>query len=165
MEDFSEFYAAHRDRVFRVVLAAGRQRAVAEDAVAEAFARAFAGWSHVGAHPNPPAWVMLTALRLQRSWWRRVRREVTGPISQRRASDEPAGTLPEDLRQAVRQLPRRQREVIALRVLGDLSAAETGEVLGIAVGTVGVHLSRALATLRRSMTGDSEQADLKGADA
>lgn len=52
------------------------------------------------------------------------------------------------LLEAVRSLPERQREVVALRVLLDLSAEQTAEVLGIDPGTVGTHLRRALAGLR-----------------
>lgn len=49
---------------------------------------------------------------------------------------------------AVRRLPPRQREVITLRVLLELDTETTARVLGIAPGTVGAHLSRAVATLR-----------------
>jgi Sigma-70, region 4 len=42
---------------------------------------------------------------------------------------------------ALRALPRRQREVIALRVFLDLDIATTAGLLGIAPGTVGAHLS------------------------
>ncbi|GAA5197324.1 hypothetical protein GCM10023322_68280 [Rugosimonospora acidiphila] len=41
------------------------------------------------------------------------------------------------LAHALRRLPRRQREVIALRVLLDLDTDTTARVLGIAAGTVG----------------------------
>jgi DNA-directed RNA polymerase specialized sigma24 family protein len=49
---------------------------------------------------------------------------------------------------ALRALPRRQREVIALRVFLDLDIATTARLPGIAPGTVGAHLSRAVTTLR-----------------
>ncbi|MFE9202733.1 sigma factor-like helix-turn-helix DNA-binding protein [Micromonospora sp. NPDC007230] len=49
---------------------------------------------------------------------------------------------------ALRRLPARQREVIALRAFLDLDTETTAQVLGIAAGTVTAHLSRAVATLR-----------------
>ena len=52
---------------------------------------------------------------------------------------------------ALRRLPSRQREVLALRILLDLDTETTAKVLGIAPGTVMVHLSRALAALRRDV--------------
>jgi RNA polymerase sigma-70 factor (ECF subfamily) len=41
---------------------------------------------------------------------------------------------------AVRSLPRRQAQVVALRYLEDRSVAEIAEILGTATGTVKKHL-------------------------
>jgi len=41
MDDFGQFYTAHRDAVVRAMLVATGDRPAAEDAVAEAFARAY----------------------------------------------------------------------------------------------------------------------------
>lgn len=144
MNDFEGFYLSTKDGVFRAVLAAGANRAGAEDAVAEAYARACAHWGSVRSHPNPRAWVLRTAFNWQRSWWRRTRREVLGAIPDRPAASQPTN----DLKHLVLTLPRRQREVVALRLLADLSAEQTAGILGIATGTVHVHLHRAIATLR-----------------
>jgi RNA polymerase sigma factor (sigma-70 family) len=147
MDDFGEFYAARKDMVFRAVLVAIGDRAGAEDATAEAFTRACARWAQVRAHPNPTAWALRTALNAHRSLWRRVRRELLGPVPEKPMA-APADDLDEDLRAAVAALPTRQREVVAARILADLSAEETGALLGIAPATVHVHLHRALDTLR-----------------
>lgn len=53
-----------------------------------------------------------------------------------------------DVEEVVRALPRRQREVIALYYLADLSVAEVATVLSVSVGTVKSHLSDARAALR-----------------
>ena len=53
----------------------------------------------------------------------------------------PAATL-------VAALPRRQREVVVLRVFTELSVAETAEVLGIPEGTVKSNFAKAIAALR-----------------
>ena len=52
---------------------------------------------------------------------------------------------------ALRRLPRRQQEVIVLRVFLDLDTRATAKVLGIAEGTVAVHLARGLGTLRHGL--------------
>ncbi len=145
MDDFAGFYLATKDAVFRAVLAAGGRRADAEDAVAEAYTRAYARWPVVQAHPTPKAWVLRTAFNWQRTWWRRTRAEVLGDAADRASVAESADT---HLQQLVRALPRRQREVVALRLLADLSAEQTAEILGIAAGTVHVHLHRAVIAMR-----------------
>jgi RNA polymerase sigma factor (sigma-70 family) len=104
-------------------------------------------------HPVPRAWVVRTALNARVSWWRRHRREVPlanhDPASVNDASDMVDAVLIA----AVRRLPARQREVVALRVLLDLDTETTAEVLAIAPGTVTAHLSRAVAALRRNVLG------------
>ncbi|BCJ59797.1 hypothetical protein Jiend_32190 [Micromonospora endophytica] len=119
MDDFSDFYSSRKDRVLRVVGAAsGGRDAGIEDAVAEAFARAYAGWSRVSRHPDPTAWVMLTALNIQRSWWRRIRREVLVSTFSDPAPVADRVDVPAAVQSAIAELPRRQREVLAFRLLG-----------------------------------------------
>jgi RNA polymerase sigma-70 factor (ECF subfamily) len=148
--DFKEFYQESRDVCLRAVLVSVGDRQLAEDLVAEAFTRAWASWPKVGRHPAPRAWIVRTALNTRVSWWRRRRREVgleDGPPD----LPDPRGAEPgldPSLLTVLRQLPQRQREVIALRVLLDLDTRATAKVLGIAEGTVTAHLSRAVAALR-----------------
>ena len=154
---FAEFYGAATDPCLRAVIASGTDRAAAEEAVAEAFARAWAGWSKVSRHPSPAAWVVRTALNHHVSRWRRTRREVTldqtatASAASSVAASAPATGEHQDLIAAVRALPTRQREVVALRIFLDLDTARTGQVLGIAEGTVTAHLHRAMTALRRQV--------------
>lgn len=150
--DFAEFYRTSKDAVYRSVLFATRQPERAEDAVAEAYTRAYANWSRVSAHPAPIAWVARTALNHFRSGWRIWRRE--GPeVPDVIAIRPPATGIEPDLLELLWHLPKRQREVIALRVLADLDTRQTAAVLGIAPKTVTVHLHRALLSLRTSLRG------------
>jgi RNA polymerase sigma factor (sigma-70 family) len=151
MDDFGEFYGARKDAVLRAVTVASGGAAGAEDAVAEAFTRAYGRWAVLCAHPNPTAWVIRTALNAQRSWWRQLVREVPGRVPDRATLDPEDDSLPAHLRALVGGLPARQREVVALRILADLSAEETGAVLGIAPATVHVHMHRAMSTLRTQL--------------
>jgi RNA polymerase sigma-70 factor (ECF subfamily) len=158
MTDFAEFFAETRDGAFRTMLAATGNRHGAEDAIAEAYARAYANWSTVASHPNPTAWVLRTALNAHRSAWRRQRREVLAaslPESATGEHVEPGVDMA--VRMAVRALPTRQREVVALRLVADLSAEETAGLLGLSSATVHVHLHRALATLRKWLDPDGPQ--------
>jgi RNA polymerase sigma-70 factor (sigma-E family) len=158
--EFAEFYAATRDDCLRVVLLTAGDRLLAEDLVAEAYTRAWLSWRKVRGLDQPRAWVVRTALNTRISWWRRRRREV-GLDDQAYDHASPASqdgtyqrSLDTDLVAALRRLPVRQREVVALRLLLDLDTASTAEALGLADGTVGSHLHRALANLRRDLRPD-----------
>jgi RNA polymerase sigma-70 factor (ECF subfamily) len=83
------------------------------------------------------------------SRWRRLRREVEWADHESPVADDASARFDDDLLAALRRLPARQREVVALRVLLDLDTETTARVLGIAPGTVTAHLSRAVAALRR----------------
>jgi RNA polymerase sigma factor (sigma-70 family) len=145
-DSFARFYVDSRDAVYRAVLLARRDPGRAEDAVQEAFARAYAAWDQVRSHPNPAGWVARVALNESASVARLLRRERPDPPDLPAPADE--GPLDAGLVRLVWALPRRQRQVIALRILLELSTEETAGVLGIASGTVTAHLHRALCSLR-----------------
>jgi RNA polymerase sigma-70 factor (sigma-E family) len=150
-DEFADFYRASRDSCLRAVTAVTGDREVAEEQVAEAFARAWSSWGTVRRHDAPQAWVMRTALNLGVSWWRRRRREVPLAGHDAAAPAGPGGGVDPALVAALRRLSRRQREVLALRVFLDLDTEATAKVIGIAPGTVTAHLSRAVAALRRDL--------------
>jgi RNA polymerase sigma factor (sigma-70 family) len=145
--DFAEFYKTAKDDCLRAVLATVRDRHHAEDLVAEAFTRAWVSWGKLSRHPAPKAWVVRTALNAHASWWRRRRHEVMVSDPEDAAAEAGDGRTG-DLMSAVLRLPLRQRQVVALRLFLDLDTARTGQVLGIAPGTVTAHLARAITTLR-----------------
>lgn len=145
---FAEFYRVHRAACVKAVVAGTGDRQGAEDLVAEAFTRAWMSWRKVSRHPAPQAWVVRTALNARVSTWRRRRREVALTADHDLAVGPDAGGVDTTLMEALRRLPARQREVVALRAFLDLDTETTARVLGIAAGTVTAHLSRAIATLR-----------------
>ena len=148
-QEFAEFYEASRDACLRAVIAGTGNAAQAEDMVAEAFSRAWASWSKVRQYAAPRGWVVRVALNTGVSWWRLHRREIALANHDAVAIADLPGGLDAAVLSALRRLPARQREVIALRVFLDLDTQATAQVLGIAPGTVAAHLSRAAAALRR----------------
>lgn len=158
-EGFAEFYAAARDGCLQAVRAAVGDPVQAEELTAEAFARALVHWRKIQHHPAPRAWVVRVALNTHVSWWRKRRREVQwpggGPEQDRVASAE--SELDGPALTALRTLPRRQREVVALRVILDLDTYATAEALGISPSTVAVHYSRATAALRTALADPEER--------
>jgi RNA polymerase sigma factor (sigma-70 family) len=157
-ESFAEFYATRRDPCLRALVASGTDRGAAEEAVAEAFARAWASWPAVSRHPSPSAWVVRTALNHHVSRWRRTRREVAlgGEHVDRLPAAGPPPPERDDLLRAVGALPERQRQVVALRIFLDLDTKQTAEALDLAPGTVTAHLHRALTALRVTTSLDAE---------
>lgn len=152
--DFAEFYASAKDRCLRAAVASGMSPAAAEDAVAEAFARAYASWPTVRRADSPAAWVVRTAVNADISWWRRRRRETPARDDDHALELAAPAVAREDVLDAltaIRGLPPRQREVVVLRHLLDLDTATTAAELGIAPGTVTAHLNRAHQTLRAQL--------------
>ena len=116
--------------------------------------RAYARWDVVRELERPRAWVVRVALNVATSWWRRLRRERADPPDRPAPPDE--RPMDAELVRLVWELPLRQRQVVALRVLADMSTADTAEILGVAEGTVKALLHRALRSLRATLDATGE---------
>jgi DNA-directed RNA polymerase specialized sigma24 family protein len=150
--EFAEFFQASWEPCLRAVVAVVGVPQLAEDQVAEAFARAWASWRTVSGHPAPQAWVVRTALNAGASWWRRQHRDLPLADHDVMAPGGADGGLDAALLTAIWRLPARQREVIALRIFLDLDTATIARQLGIEAGTVRMHLSRGVTALRHELT-------------
>jgi RNA polymerase sigma factor (sigma-70 family) len=149
-EAFALFFKENNGPVFRTLLAGILNRAAAEDATAEAFARALAHWDTVAVHPNPRAWVLRVAWNYHRSSWRKWEsRWSAGPLGP--VPPDPEPWIDPDLVAAIRDLPRGQREVIVLVALGELTPSQAARVLGKPAGTVRSHLSQARVALHQAL--------------
>jgi RNA polymerase sigma-70 factor (ECF subfamily) len=140
--EFTDLYERHARRIVRTVAVVVRDPALAEEAVAEAFARAWARWRQVRTNDRPDAWVTRVAINLCNSRFRRrrVERRKAHVIARpdRVLDPEPAS----DVWAAVARLPEQDRLLIALRYVADLRQAEIADVLGIPPGTVASGLNR-----------------------
>jgi RNA polymerase sigma factor (sigma-70 family) len=121
---------------------------VAEDVGAEACTRAFVHWNKLAGEPWREAWILRVAANLALDIARRPGPSV--PPGAETAEDALV-VLRGALVAALGRLPRRQRDVVVLRYLSDLSEAETAGALGVSEGTVKTHLSRGLTALRRTL--------------
>jgi RNA polymerase sigma factor (sigma-70 family) len=156
--EFAEFFQASWEPCLRAVIASTGSVQLAEDQVAEAFARAWLSWRKVRRHPAPRAWVVRTALNAGASWWRRRVRELPLADFDAVAPRDVDDGLDDGLLTALRHLPDRQREVIALRVFLDLDIDTIAAHLGVAPGTVRVHLSRGVRALRQELSASAASA-------
>jgi RNA polymerase sigma-70 factor (ECF subfamily) len=151
VEEFEEFYAlSARKLVGQLYLVTGDVQE-AQDAVHEAFARAWAHRRTLGLDGSPEAWVRITATRVAISRWHRARRATQAWI--RLASQRIAPVVGEPdaggvaLSAVLRQLPPRQRLAMALFYVCDLSVEQIAEEARMSSGTVKTHLSRGRAAV------------------
>ncbi len=154
--EFTDFVAQRTHALMRVAYALTGDQHAAEDLLQSALAKAFVKWRSIDTDAEP--YVRRILYHDSVSRWRRRGRgtEFTVPAPPERplgrdATD--AVDLRVVLREALRELPPRQRAVLVLRYLEDLSVEETAQALGCRVGTVASQASRALAKLRDHVTG------------
>jgi RNA polymerase sigma-70 factor (ECF subfamily) len=138
--------------------------ATAEDSVQEALARAWERLDRGDPIDRLAAWVTTVALNLARSQMRRWRserraRDRLGPLRDELADAPAASGDAHAVREALRTLPRRQREVTVLRYYLGLDVREIAEHLGIAEGTVKAMLFRARQSLAVTLADDDEEVD------
>jgi RNA polymerase sigma-70 factor (ECF subfamily) len=156
-EDFDAFYAGTSRRVFGQVYAITGNVGEAEDAVAEAYARAWHRWSYVSRCEAPEAWVRTVASRVAVSMWRKaVNRLRAHDRSAQEAQDPAAGLSPDHvaLVAALRRIPANHRRVVVLHHLVGLSVDEVAREVAAPVGTVKVWLSRGRQAMRRHLLDD-----------
>jgi RNA polymerase sigma factor (sigma-70 family) len=143
---FEESFEPLRRLAYRVAYRLLGQRPAAEDVAAETLSRADSRWSSVADHAEP--WVVTVATNLTLDVGRHRAKEAGRKVHIDQVVPDPQIETRLDLQRALAALPRRQREVVALRFLGDFSEQATAEALGIDVGTVKSHASRGLSRLR-----------------
>ena len=145
-QDFDDFVAARSTGLLRTAYLLTRDHGLAEDLLQTALAKAWFAWSRIDGDPEP--YVRKVIVNTFASWWRR---KWNGEQAHAVLPDRPVHDLDEDrhdLWTAMGRLPRRQRAVVVLRYVEDLTEAETAQVLGVTVGTVKSQASKALAKLR-----------------
>jgi RNA polymerase sigma-70 factor (sigma-E family) len=126
-----------------------------EDIAAEALTRLYARWWRMASADHLDAWVLRVATNLSIDHVRR-RRPVQLEAGNVAADLDDSVVLRMALANALGHLPRRQREVVALRYLSDLSEADVAAVLGVTTGSVKTHLHRGLAQLRSALKAADE---------
>jgi RNA polymerase sigma-70 factor (sigma-E family) len=147
--EFGEYFAARGPALRRTAWLIVRDWHTAEDVLQGAFAKLYVAWGRIRADTRE-AYARRVVVNEALSTLRRVRPE--DPTDQ--VPDRPARGLDVpvlDLDRALDLLPARQRAVVALRFVDDLSVAEVARVLDVAEGTVKSQTARALDTLRQHL--------------
>ena len=155
--EFTAFMAEHADTLLHTAWLLVGSMDRAEELTQQALVRTYGAWRRARKDPLPYARRVLVNLRVDT--WRRRRREVlTDDVPE--AGAEAAGHgRAEDRDQLVRALALltpRQRRVVVLRYLVDLSEADVAADLGVTTGTVKTTASRGLATMRAALRASDE---------
>jgi RNA polymerase sigma-70 factor, ECF subfamily len=163
-----QLYDTYRDRVARFATGRLGDPEKAEDVTSETFEAVCRNLGSYRAGTDFEAWLFTIAHRRVADHFRRRYRRQEVALDEALPAeghglpgDVPAVTGPEEallaaerraeVAGAFRRLRPDQQEVLALRVLGGLSAAQVGEVLGKSEGAVRVAQHRALQSLRTAM--------------
>jgi RNA polymerase sigma-70 factor, ECF subfamily len=147
-EEFAAFYADSFQRLVGQLFAMIGDQSEAQDAVQEAFVRAWARRGKIDRDGAPEAWVRVTAWRIAVSRWRRARDGIRlGALAARPEST--AGPTPDRVAftDALRKLPAEQRRALVLYHLCDLTVDQIADETGARAGTVKARLARGRAAL------------------
>ena len=174
VEAFEALVTRYQALAFRVALLIVRNRGDAEDAVQDAFVKAYYALPRF--RPGAPfrPWILRIVANEARNRGRSSRRREG--LALRAAAAEPDGEAApspetvvlgrvdaEALLAALDRIPERDRLVVAYRFLFEMSEAETAEALDVRRGTVKSRLSRALVRLRTELASTAEPVEMEDA--
>lgn len=158
---FEDFYSAEYATVVGLAYALSGSRSGAEDLAQEAFLAAHRNWQRIGRYDQPGAWVRRVVANLSVSAVRRRVAEAkavarVAAFAERAVVPDLAAGDPE-FWAAVRSLPRRQAQVVALFYLEDRAIADVAAILDMSPGTVKRHLHDGRRKLARRLQEEDAQ--------
>ena len=147
-DEFASFYAASFPRLVGQLYAMTGDRTEAQDAVQEAFVRAWVHRSQIDTARGAEAWVRVTAWRIAASRWRRAQEGARLMLLAARP-DRVAGPGPDRVAFVAALLGGHpaQRRALVLLHLADLTVEQIAAETGVPPGTVKARLARGRAAL------------------
>lgn len=151
-----DFVVARGPALWRAAWLLTGEASSADDLLQTALAKSWRHFERVNADGSFEAYVRRVLVTTYASWWRRKwRGEVpAADLPETRAAGADVDTR-HDVRRALAELSRQQRAVVVLRYFEDMTEQEAAATLGISVGSVKSHHTRAIAKLRASSLLDS----------
>jgi RNA polymerase sigma factor (sigma-70 family) len=155
---FAALYDRYAARMYRVALRILGCREDAEDVVQEVFLAAVRSHERLADVRDLTAYLFAAIHRAAGRYAMRRARAV--PVSPA-AADEAVAPVEQDadgpdwhrLQQAVRSLPDEQREVVSLKIDGELTFAQIARIVGVSISTAASRYQYALRKLRASLAG------------
>jgi RNA polymerase sigma-70 factor (sigma-E family) len=158
-DQVTALYQAHALGLLRLAVIMLGERQAAEDVVQDAFLGLFRRWGALNDPERALAYVRSSVFNGCRTVMRkRARNRQFVLADQDVESAEAQAILGEEYREvlaALRLLPDRQREAVALRYCLDMPVGEVARAMGVAEGTVKSATSRGIAAITRTLKGDS----------
>jgi RNA polymerase sigma-70 factor (ECF subfamily) len=171
-DEFDGIVREHQQRVYRVILALVRDPDLAANLTQDCFVRAYENRASFRGDSSVYTWLTRIAINLVRDnarnrrqgFWRRIlqrgpeedHEEIAARAPDTRATAERLMLAREELAAVWREvetLSPQQREIFVLRFSEEMQLEEIAEVVGVKLGTVKAHLSRAVAAVREQVRG------------
>jgi RNA polymerase sigma-70 factor (sigma-E family) len=147
--EYAEYFAVRAIALRRLAYALSGDWHLAEDLTQQTFLQLYRHWKRIdkGLLDAYSRKALVNAFLTHKRSRRREQMMAQVP-DQPVAVEEPPGL---DIRQALDALPPRQRAMVVLRHLEDISVAEAAELLGVTEGTVKSQTARGLDKLRATL--------------
>lgn len=152
-ENFEAFYAKEFRSVVGLAYVLSGSRSGAEDLAQEGFMAALRNWDKIGAYEQPGAWVRRVVVNRSVSRFRSLSAEAKALLRVEKEDYK----IPEEeheareVWEAVRSLPTRQAQVVALRFFDKQGIADIARILSCSENTVKTHLQRGKQALARRL--------------
>ena len=153
-EAFESLFRQFEREVFGWILRIVRDRNRAEDALVEAFWRAYRGRARFDSSRSFGAWLRRIATNAALDQLRTARRDPfrSGIDAQAPAGASGSERLRDSIQTAFHRLPPKLHVVAALALIEGLTHAEIAEALDVPIGTVKSRVFRAIRILREELT-------------
>ena len=159
---FDELMRRYKHRIYAYILRSVKNYEDAEELTIEVFFKVYRALHKWQPQAKFSTWLYKIAYNVSIDHHRSKKRQITQSLDNSLLSDEPMakdlGSNPEKLivekdrhriiNQAVDQLSQNQKKVFLMNRYDGLQIKEIAEILGIAEGTVKIHLHRAIKKLR-----------------
>jgi RNA polymerase sigma-70 factor (ECF subfamily) len=153
-EAYSQLVDRHYDRCARVAVRILGNREDAEEALQDAFLRAYKALGDYEDRERFAAWLTRIVVNQCRTMLARTRRresvflDVDPVVLARAVQDAPAEGYWPELDRALSQLPLEQREAVVLRYADDLTYEEMSRITGAGESALKMRVQRAFVRLR-----------------
>lgn len=174
-EEFDQIVREHEQRVYRVILALVRDPDLAANLTQDCFVRAYEARASFRGDSSVYTWLTRIAINLVRDnarnrrqgFWRRLLHRGPEEDHERAAAQAPDNRATAErivlakeevarVWKAVETLSEQQKEVFVLRFSEEMQLEEIAQAVGVKVGTVKAHLSRAVAAVRAEVRGEAK---------